>query len=88
MPNPRGNEQVGLAQALNLFVEHLHLSAEALESLIDAMPEDNRRRQDTIMEFGLVPPVADGGGGDDTALYLEGSQMFLENSTTPILTEG
>ncbi len=87
MHQARSNESASFAQALNLFVDHLHLSAEALEALLEHMPEDNRRRQDTIMEFGLVPPVT-GSGGNDAAMYLEGSQIFMEGTDTPILTEG
>lgn len=87
-------DKEALAQALNIFVEHMHLSADVLESLVTKLegpidPADNRRRQDTVMEFGVLPPLTEQAeeGGSDFNLYLEGSQMALENSSTPIELE-
>lgn len=88
-------KDASMYDAVEAFVEHMHKSADALEELVDVMrgekldPEDRRAGQDTVMEFGFLPASNESGsGGSDGAMYLEGSQMFLENSTTPILTEG
>lgn len=87
------DSEVSLAQALNVFVDHLHLSAEALEALVDKIEGgdalDHRRNQDTIMEFGMIPPaIQNGDGGGDDFMYLEGSRLLMENSSIPIEMEG
>lgn len=74
--------------ALDVFIDHMRLSADALETLMEKLrgdtPEDMRRGQDTIMEFGFLPATnATGNGPAEGDFLLEGSKILTEGPGVP-----